>query len=86
MGRRHFWLSFADIDRPQGTRFLGAVVTAAETMFEAIVKAEALGINPGGEVHGTGFDNLVIPMHYVDRLLSRTECEYLDALFDGRLQ
>jgi hypothetical protein len=46
----HFWLSFADPDRPKGDQFLGATLIEADDAMDAVRKAWKAGLNPGGEV------------------------------------
>ncbi len=70
-----WYLSFAS------KKFLGAAFVEADTMMEAIGKAHALGINPGGEVlampptDGTA----KVPTKYRHRLLSKAVLDQIDA-------
>lgn len=57
-----WWLSFADPEKPQGTRFLGVAIVEIEDVegqdlrdraVTVVRKAHALGCNPGGEVAST---------------------------------
>ena len=53
MGKTHlkqFWMSFCDPDLPNGTQFLGAIVTEGIDIRDAIVRTHFLKINPGGEI------------------------------------
>ncbi|HKP06397.1 MAG TPA: hypothetical protein VJU58_04015 [Microbacterium sp.] len=51
-GEGWWWLSFADGGRPTGQQFLGVAVVRAAGLGFAVMRAHALGINPGGEVQG----------------------------------
>lgn len=69
-----WWLSFIDEDRPEGERFLGAIVVRAKSMPEAVEVTHALGINPGGLVGGLTWANESEPPEsYHDRLLSSAD-------------
>lgn len=64
-----WWLSFTDPDQ-----FLGVVIVQAPTLAAAITRSHKLGVNPGGQIAGTG----AIPPGFIaetwrDRLLSRDE-------------
>jgi len=73
------WLSFADGSLPEGSQFLGVVIVEAWSFLDAVMQAHRRGINPGGEVQGVEIPRaLEIPAEYVNRLLSRAECEELD--------
>ncbi len=80
-----WWLSFCDTDRPEGQQFLGACIVHDGGTGEiggAVIAAHALGINPGGEVAGLEADpDLVVPDKWINRLLTREECE----AFDGEM-
>ncbi len=80
---KFYWLSFCDPDLPKGTQFLGAVFTQANDFIAAVRKSHALGINPGGEVQGHEAGPR-FKMHpsletYVDRVLTREECEAFES-------
>lgn len=80
MTSKLFWLSFADPGKPKGAQFLGVAVLSADSFADAISRAHALRINPGGEVQGfeippEGWDK--IPANMRDRLLTRAEAESL---------
>lgn len=80
-----FYMSFCDPDRPEGTQFLGAIMTYAPDFMSAIMKTHALGINPGGEVAGCEVpDDLGVPEEFIDRLLSKDEVDRFDAVMDAR--
>lgn len=92
-----WWLSFADGTRPKGTQFLGVCIVdtgmegAPETMdmLAAVQMTHALGINPGGEVQGLPCPEErehLIQAKWLNRLLSREECEAIDAEMAGRTQ
>ncbi|MFA4900880.1 MAG: hypothetical protein WC563_15285 [Brevundimonas sp.] len=73
------WLSFADGNLPTGSQFLGAVVVEAPSFLAAVAESHRLGINPGGEVQGVEVPRAItIPPAYVNRILTRAECEALD--------
>jgi len=56
-----WWLSFADGRRPAGQQFLGVAVVRAAGFGLAVMRAHALGINPGGEVSGQQIPASVAP-------------------------
>jgi hypothetical protein len=72
----YFWLSFVDDTRPKGEQFLGGCAVEADSVEQAIRRAWALGINPGGEVAA-----VQVPKHLeknltrygLDRLLTKAE-------------
>lgn len=75
-------LSFCDPALPKGARFLGAVFMYARPMDEAMKWAWRLGINPGGEVlclQLEGKETLGILPSELDRLLTREECDEIEA-------
>ena len=72
-------LSFADGQRPRGSQFLGVVIVRANSFIEAVQLTHRLGINPGGEVQGWEWSN-VVPGVFRDRLLTRAEAEECDNL------
>jgi hypothetical protein len=87
-----WWLSFCDGSRPPGSQFLGVCIVDAPApspddegraaLATAIVRAHALGINPGGEVQASWLCPLSEPRlqrEWTHRLLSRAECEAFDA-------
>lgn len=79
------WLSFADADLPEGSQFLGVVVTQAADFMFAVMKCNFNGINPGGEVQGVEIpEQFNVPAEYRDRLLTRAECEELDKIMEIR--
>ncbi len=75
-----YWLSFVDTDRPVGQRFVGAVLTQADSPKGAHGKVCRLRINPGGEVQISRMQELpeAVTDKYADRLLTRVECEQFD--------
>lgn len=75
-----WWLSFADGRLPPGTQFLGACWVRATDFGEAVQRTHELGINPGGEVAGwSNVDStLEVDDSWVERLLTREECEAAD--------
>lgn len=71
-----YWMSFADGKLPKGQQFLGVVILEADSFIDAISKAWALGLNPGGEVQTVGPAPLgTFPDEICGRLLSREEAE-----------
>lgn len=69
-----FWMSFADDD---GHR--GCIVIDGEDIGDALSRAHAMGINPGGQVASWELDEAEmrqrVPPEYLRRLLSREEVE-----------
>lgn len=76
-----WWLSFADPTLPEGSQFLGVSLVKASGFVTASMAAATLGINPGGEVQGYPVNNLPVPEQYQNRLLTRAECNALDAFW-----
>jgi hypothetical protein len=76
--KHYTWLSFCDPSRKPGTAFLGAAVVEASSHDSAIILAWAKGCNPGGEVLSHGFTSARFPDKYLDRLLTRQECDTLE--------
>jgi hypothetical protein len=76
-----WWLSFCDPSLPEGDQFLGACIVQAKGFLLATMRARMLGCNPGGECQGVGPMEELPPAlaNATDRLLSRAECEELDA-------
>lgn len=70
---RILWLSFCDPDKPEGSQFLGVVITEALGFLHAIHKTWALGINPGGEVLSTEIETNHDLSRIQDRLLSKAD-------------
>lgn len=78
-----FWLSFADPQRPKGEQFLGATIIEAHSFDAALRRAWHRGVNPGGEVRGTQLpDDWIkrVPQSYHGRVLTRAECQEIDAI------
>ena len=71
------WLSFSDSSRPSGEQFVGVVIVRSVNFLGAIVRAHALGLNPGGEVAGYPMPRSV-PDEFVERLLSQEQLEELE--------
>lgn len=80
-----WWLSFVDLDRPEGHRFLGVTIIHASSAMAAVRVAHLQDCNPGGEV-------AIIPIHVDsdippedrERLLSADEARALMRLVRGR--
>jgi hypothetical protein len=71
-----WWLSFCDPDAPEGSQFLGVVITQAADFIAAVSRSHALGVNPGGEVQGAGpLPADSISPEWRDRLLTKAEAE-----------
>lgn len=82
--RPWYWLSFADPSAPPGKQFLGVVVVHThgrshlEAFSNAMKRAWALDINPGGEVRGIPVPIETIPEDCRNRLLSKEELQSRD--------
>ena len=77
---RRWWLSFVDPHKPEGAQFLGCCIVEAHDFIGAVRVAHALGCNPGGEVQGLDIPaEMQIDRKYLERLLTRKECEEFDA-------
>jgi len=84
-----WWLSFCDPALPENSQFLGAAIVPGADISTASIIAWGLGCNPGGEVLGIEIplDLLIhVPITYLDRLLTRAECEDLDRIMLASLQ
>jgi hypothetical protein len=80
-----WWLSFADVSRPEGQQFLGVAIVEAQTMGEATMKTHRLGINPGGQIMGSQLpESFHVPPEKTDRLLGRDEAQVLAVLAGGK--
>jgi hypothetical protein len=80
-----WWLSFCDPTKPEGQQFLGACIVQARGFFTATLQAHRLGCNPGGECRGSGPIPLEhkIKERWVNRLLTKEECEEFDRVHEG---
>lgn len=77
-----WWLSFADINLPRGQQFLGVVIIEAADSKEALLRSHALNVNPGGQVRMLPLPSwLQVDAKWLKRLLSRQECDEVDAEF-----
>jgi hypothetical protein len=75
-----YWLSFGDPDKAPGSSFLGVCIVRAHGIITASMEAHAQGCNPGGELQGFQLpDALVVDSDDMNRLLTKAECEALDA-------
>jgi hypothetical protein len=72
------WLSFCDDELPKGSQFLGVCIVEAHNFVDAVRKAHALDINPGGEVRGVAFDGIEVPPEYIEKLLDKQQLEKLE--------
>jgi hypothetical protein len=68
-----FWLSFCDLEKPQGQQHLGVIIMRTLGLAHAIDRAWKLGINPGGEVLSCTTDGDSIRPEHFDRLLTADE-------------
>ncbi len=68
-----WWMSFCDPERQDGQQFLGVCIIEAPDLIQAMQKAWALGINPGGEIKALQVSG--VSAEYLDKLLSRAEIE-----------
>src|SRR5579872_5489004 len=66
-----YWLSFADEEKG----FLGVAIVRARSIDEAITRAWELGINPGGEVQSSKFEQAPEFEAYENQLLDKTQLE-----------
>lgn len=82
-----WWLSFVDMDKPEGSRFLGVCIVGPVLEFtHAIPLSHACGCNPGGAVKGFKINPAHIerlPETFTHRLLTRDECEQADVMLAG---
>jgi hypothetical protein len=75
-----WWLSFCDPSLPEGTQFLGVVITQAPDFAAAVTRTHMAGVNPGGEVQGAGpLPARFIDPEWRDRLLTKDEAESIPA-------
>ena len=77
-----WWLSFADPDLPEGSRFLGAAIVRARSGDDALRATHVFGLNPGGEVMGQAIPAGIDVDGVAYRLLSADDC----AAFERRAQ
>jgi hypothetical protein len=71
-----WWLSFADPDLPEGSQFLGVIITQAATLEDAVTRTHLLGINPGGGIQIAGpLPSRFFAEQWRDRLLPKDEAE-----------
>ena len=79
-----WWLSFCDPNLPEGSQFLGVSIVRVHggDIVLAASAAHILGCNPGGEVQGFDLEHMgpMVPDSYRDRLLTRAECDEVDAI------
>lgn len=79
---KSFWLSFCSEELPHGEDFLGASIVRATSDLAAVMVAHREGCNPGGQVMMLEVPADVDPLigdEWRSRLLTREECETLDA-------
>lgn len=78
-----YWLSFCNPDLSAGSQFLGVSIVWGTDYPDAISNAWRLKCNPGGEIMGEllpEIEGVEIPIQYINRLLTRSECDDLNAL------
>lgn len=68
---RIIWLSFRDIEKPKGERFLGVIVTRCFGFTHAIIKTHARGINPGGDILPSEIVEGTVAARHFDILMSK---------------
>ena len=69
-----WWLSFSDPKLPEGQRFVGVAIVQAYGVASAALRAEELGINPGGDVQSVELKGDGIPAdEFRNRLLDVNE-------------
>jgi hypothetical protein len=51
--KNYWWLSFADLNKPEGEQFLGATILRGNSLVEVTKEAWRREINPGGEIKGS---------------------------------
>ena len=79
-----WWLSFCDPDAPEGSQFLGVVITQAPDLECAVTRSHVLGVNPGGEIQIAGpLPEGSIGPEWRDRLLTRAEAESVPEPMEG---
>ena len=66
-----FWMSFCDINRPEGEQFLGVVIMQGKDLIGAVQESHKLGINPGGEIKL--FETDPVRADHMNRLLSNRQ-------------
>jgi hypothetical protein len=75
---RWVWLSFVAEGPPR--RFLGVALVRGLDVVDAVERAWALGINPGGEVLGQRVDPRGVPEPWRERLLSVEDLDRAEIL------
>lgn len=77
-----WWLSFCDGDRPEGSQFLGVVISEGSNVADAAMNAHSRGVNPGGEVLGIPINvpsrSEKLLRDHMWKLLPLEECKKLD--------
>lgn len=77
--KQQWWMSFADTDG-----FRGVVIAHGNDFVEALMDTNLHDCNPHGEVQAMPVpQRVVIPQEWTYRVLSRPECEELDALLES---
>jgi hypothetical protein len=76
-----WWLSFCDVNRPEGDQFLGVAIVDAFNEIMAVSRAWDLGCNPGGEVMLVAIPPLFVPLErYRHKLLSKQEIDEMESI------
>lgn len=78
---QYWWLSFADPNLPKGSQFLGVAIVEASDFMMAVMQANLLDINPGGEVQGSPVppENAAYIKDWTNRLLSMEEIKKIES-------
>jgi len=81
-GKSGLWvyLSFVDTERPQGSRFAGACIVKAPSIYSDALVAWRSRCNPGGEVKMVPVPDSKVPF-YTYRLMSTDELNAMDQEF-----
>jgi len=77
IGEKDVWyLSFVDVYRPVGQRWLGGCYVLASSLAEAASEAWRMDCNPGGEISAFGLeDGQTCKPEYMNRILNKTEVD-----------
>jgi hypothetical protein len=81
----YYWMSFCDPARPEGSKFLGALIVRADDESEAVRRSWMLDLNPGGEIELFAIPDQFherIPADWVEsRLITKQECDAFERQF-----
>jgi hypothetical protein len=76
-----WWLSFCDLDKPEGERFLGVVIIQGTDLVNAAARAARKELNPGGEIKGAPIPvdlPTAFTAEFCERLLNKFEAKRAD--------